>query len=315
MHFKPARTMARTAAFGAVLVLGLGSAQAAMAQPVYRVSCNADALDYALSHVASGSTLSLAEGCTYHLPGGLFDDVVTLTIVGNGATLQGGGPDSDYPILTVIDGSTLTLDDVNFSDGSSEKGGAIYSDGKVTVNGGAFSHNTGEDGGAIYTGNLLTINGAVFTSNEGMKGGAIDGDSADTTITGAKFSQNKAADGGGAIWVQYVVTVADSSFDGNAAEYGGAIYNHDHLTLTNVTGLAGTGDAFTGNVAYQGGAIYNYNGNVGGAIIGDSMIVFNEASDVGGGIYNACNAIFTLSGSTIFGNVTDNIYNEDDCGV
>ena len=315
MHLKPARTTARAAAIGAVLVLGLGSAQAAMAQPVYRVSCNADALQYALSHVSSGSTLSLAEGGTYHLPGGLFDDVVTLTIVGNGATLQGGGPDSDYPILTVIDGSTLTLDDVNFSDGSSEKGGAIYSDGKVTVNGGAFSHNTGEDGGAIYTGNLLTINGAVFTSNEGMKGGAIDGDSADTTITGAKFSQNKAADGGGAIWVQYVVTVADSSFDGNAAEYGGAIYNHDHLTLTNVTGLAGTGDAFTGNIAYQGGAIYNYNGNVGGAIIGDSMIVFNEASDVGGGIYNACNAIFTLSGSTIFGNVTDNIYNEDDCGV
>ena len=315
MHFKPARTMARTAAFGAVLVLGLGSAQAAMAQPVYHVLCNADALDYALSHVSSGSTLSLANRCTYSLPAGLTDDVVTLTIVGNGATLQGGGPDSDYPILTVIDGSALTLDDVNFSGGSAVKGGAIYSDGNVTVNGGTFSHNTGGDGGAIYTGNLLTINGAVFTSNEGMKGGAIDGDSADTTITGAKFSQNKAADGGGAIWVQYVVTVADSAFDGNAAEYGGAIYNHDHLTLTNVTGLAGTGDAFTGNVAYQGGAIYNYDGVVGGAIIGDSMIVFNEASDVGGGIYNACNAIFTLSDSSVFGNMTDNIYNEDDCSV
>jgi predicted outer membrane repeat protein len=315
MHFKPARTIARAAAFGGALVLGLGSAQAAMAQPVYRVSCNADALDYALSHVSSGSTLSLADGCNYHLPGGLIDDVVTLTIVGNGATLQGGGPDSDYAILTVMDGSALTLDDVNFSDGSAPKGGAIDSDGNVTINDGTFSHNRGEDGGAIYTGNLLTINGAVFTSNEGIKGGAIDGDSANTTITGAQFGQNKAADGGGAIWVQYVVTVADSSFDGNTAEYGGAIYNHDHLTLTDVTGLAGTGNAFTGNVADLGGAIYNYAGNVGGAIIGDSLIVYNEASDVGGGIYNACNAIFTLSGSTVFGNVTDNIYNEGDCVV
>jgi predicted outer membrane repeat protein len=306
--------MAGAAAFGGVLVLGLGSAQAAMAQPVYRVSCNAGALDYALSQVSSGSTLSLANGCTYHLPGGLIDDVVTLTIVGNGATLQGGGPGSDYAILTVIDGSALTLDDVSFSNGSAEKGGAIYSDGKVTINGGTFSHNRGEDGGAIYTGNLLTINDAVFTSNEAIKGGAIDGDSADTTITGVQFSQNKAVDGGGAIWDQYVVTVADSSFDGNAAEDGGAIYNHDNLTLTDVTGLAGSGDAFTGNVADQGGAIYNYAGYV-GATIGDSLIVYNEASDVGGGIYNACNAIFTLSDSSVFGNMTDNIYNEDDCSV
>jgi predicted outer membrane repeat protein len=314
MHLRPARTTARAAAIGAVLVLGLGSAQAAMAQPVYRVSCNAGALDYALSHVSSGRTLSLAGGCTYHLPGGLIDDVVTLTIAGNGATLQGGGPDSDYPILTVIDGSALILDDVNFSDGSAVKGGAIYSDGNVTVNGGTFSHNRGADGGAIYTGNLLTINGTVFTSNEGIKGGAIDGDSADTTITGAKFSQNKAVDGGGAIWVQFEVTVADSAFYGNTAEYGGAIYNHDNLMLTDVTGLAGTGDGFTGNVADLGGAIYNYAGYV-GATVGDSLIVYNEASDVGGGIYDACYAIFTLSDSTVFGNVTDNIYHEGDCVV
>jgi predicted outer membrane repeat protein len=314
MHFRPARTMARTAAIGAVLVLGLGSAQAAMAQPVYHVSCNAGALNYALSHVSSGSTLSLADGCNYHLPGGLIDDVVTLTIVGNGATLQGGGPDSDYAILTVIDGSALTLDDVNFSGGSAAKGGAIDSDGHVTINGGTFSHNNAQDGGAIYTGNLLTINGAVFTSNEGIKGGAIDGDSADTTITGAQFGQNKAAYGGGAIWDQYVVTVADSTFAGNTAEYGGAIYNHDNLTLTDVTGLAGSGDAFTGNIADLGGAIYNYAGYV-GATVSDSLIVYNEASDVGGGIYNACNAIFTLSDSSVFGNITDNIYNENDCGV
>jgi predicted outer membrane repeat protein len=311
MHLKSVRVAARTAAFGGVLVLGLGCAQAAMAQPVYRVSCNADALNDAINDASSGATLLLAPGCTYYLPAGLTDDIDTLTIIGDGATLEGGGSHSDFTILTVDCMDTLTLDGVNFTEGSDEYGGAIYNGGDLTVNGGIFSHNSAEYGGAIdsYGDDSLTINDAVFTNNEGEYGGAIYAESDCTTITGAHFSENKAYDGG-ALYAQDDVTVADGSFTGNTAVEGGAIINSADLVLTNVTGLAGSGNAFTGNQATWGGAIYNTDWVGGG---GYSLIVFNAAHDVGGGIYNACSASLALSGSTIFGNVTDNIYYDTDC--
>jgi predicted outer membrane repeat protein len=303
--------MARAAAFGGVLVLGLGCAQAAMAQPVYRVSCNADALNYAIDNASNGATLLLAPGCTYYLPAGLTDDVGTLTIIGDGATLEGGGSHSDFSILTVDCMDTLTLDGVNFTEGSQQYGGAIDEGGDLTVNGGIFSHNSAEYGGAIYSygDGSLTINDAVFTNNEGEYGGAIYINNDDTTITGAHFSENKGYNGG-ALYANDNVTLADTSFIGNTAADGGAIINYEDLLLTNVTGLPGSGNTFTGNRATWGGAIYNLDWVGGG---GYSLIVFNAAQDVGGGIYNTCAATLALSGSTIFGNVTDNIYYDTDC--
>jgi len=313
MHLKPARTAATAAAIGGVLVLGLGSAQAAMAKPdsTYHVSCSADALAYALSHVSSGGTLFLAAGCTYYLPGGLTDNVDILTIVGYSTTLRGGGPDSDYSILTVNCMKTLTLDGVNFTEGSQEDGGAIDNGGDLTVNGGVFSRNSGQYGGAIYSeGNssMLAINNAVFTSNDGKYGGAIYSDDDCATLTGDHFSQNKGEDGG-ALYAEDNVTVADSTFLGNTAEDGGAIINYEDLSLTNVTDVPGSGNTFTGNQATWGGAIYNADW-VG---VGESLIAFNAAHDVGGGIYNTCNSTITDSGSTIYDNVTDNIYYVGTC--
>jgi predicted outer membrane repeat protein len=314
MHLKPARTAATAAAIGGALVLGLGSAQAAMANPVstYHVPCSADALAYDLSHVSSPGTLFLTAGCTYYLPDGLTDNVDTLTIVGYSTTLRGGGPDSDYSILTVNCMKTLTLDGVNFTEGSAEDGGAIDNGGNLTVNGGVFSRNSGEYGAAIYSdGDLstLAVNNAVFTGNDGEYGGAIYAQS-DTsqTVTGAHFSQNKAEDGG-AIYAEDDLTVADSTFLGNTAEDGGAIVNYEDLSLTNVTDVPGSGNTFTGNQATLGGAIYN--GDWVG--VGNSLIAFNAAHHLGGGIYNACSTTWDLSDSTIYGNVTDNFYYAGTC--
>ena len=314
MHLKPAKTAATAAAVGGVLVLGLGSATAARATPEnYRVPCNADALNDAIDNADTGSTLFLAAGCTYYLPDGLTDNVDTLTIVGFETTLRGGGPDSDFSILTVNCMKTLTLDDVNFTDGSQEDGGAIDNGGHLTINGGTFSHNSGEYGGAIYSegvSSMLTINNAVFTGNEGEYGGAIYSQDDCATLTGDHFGQNKAYDGG-ALYAEHDVTVADSSFLGNTAEDGGAIINYDELTLTNVTDVPGSGNTFTGNEATYGGAIYN--GDWVG--VGASTIAFNAAHHVGGGggIYNTCDSTITESDSTVYSNVPDNIYYVGTC--
>ncbi len=313
MHLKPAKTAASAAAIGGVLVLGLGSAQAAMANPVsvYHVPCSAGALAYDLSHVGSPGILFLTAGCTYYLPDGLTNNVDTLTIVGYSTTLRGGGSDSDYSILTVNCMKTLTLDGVNFTEGSQEDGGAIDNGGHLTVNGGTFSRNSAEYGGAIESdGNTstLAINDATFTGNDGEYGGAIYSDDDSAILTGDHFSQNKGEDGG-ALYAEDNVTVADSTFLGNTAEDGGAIINYEDLGLTNVTDVPGSGNTFTGNQATLGGAIYN--GDWVG--VGDSLIAYNAAHHLGGGIYNACSATWDLSGSTIYGNVTDNFYYAGTC--
>jgi predicted outer membrane repeat protein len=312
MHLKPARTAATAAAVGGILVLGLGSATAARANPEnYRVPCNADALNDAIDNADSGSTLLLAAGCTYNLPDGLTDNVDTLTIVGYDTTLRGGGPRSDFSILTVNCMKILTLDGVNFTEGSTDDdGGAIDDLGSLYINGGIFSNNYGDDGGAVYADSdgTLMIDGAVFTGNTADdSGGAVYSEANVNTITGARFGQNK-ADSGGAIYVDYPTTVADSSFLGNTAYQGGGIYDDGGLTLTNVTDVAGSGNTFTGNRASQGGGIYNHDDTS----VGDSLIDSNVAH-VGGGIYNACGVGFSISDSTVYLNAIGNIYSVGPC--
>lgn len=306
MHVKPARTAASAAAFGGILILGLGSAQAAKASPEDYVGCSADALG---SAVNGGGTLYLHPDCTYRLPGTLTVNHDT-TIYGDGATLVGGGQrSSHFSIMTVESTKDVTLYGVNFTEGLTYyNGGAIDSDGDLTVNGGTFSHNTsGIHGGAVDSeGGSLTINGAVFIDNDSYHGGAVHtGGDEIADITGAHFSQNKAL-AGGAIYNFKGVEVADSTFAGNTAEDGGAIFNYQgSLTLGDVMDVPGSGNSFTGNIADDGGAIYVF----GDATLDDSMIDFNAAHNLGGGIYYYCGSI-TLDGSVVYGNVTDNIYND-----
>ena len=198
------------------------------------VPCYPGALASAISGASGGETIVLAPGCTYWLAVGLIDNDSQLTIVGEDSTLERAPYASSLTLLKVSYGKTLTLDDVNFTNGggSSEiNGGAIYNHGTLTVNGGTFSDN--RDG-----------------------------------------------------------------------EYGGAIYNDDDdITLTR--------DSITGNTGYDGGGIYNDDG--GDLTVYGSLIDFNWASDQGGGIYNSDCGSYTLTHSAVYGNVPDNIFDEDDC--
>jgi predicted outer membrane repeat protein len=350
MNRKLVRAAARTVALGGVVALGLGSAPAAMAQPAdsYPLPCSTGALEYALAHVGSGDTIYLAPGCTYWLTGQLTDNVVDLTIVGEDSTLERAPDASSFTILKVNYTKTLTLDDVNFTNGggsSAYNGGAIYNHGTLTVNGGTFSDNRdGEYGGAINSYAIadsdasLTVTGAYFTGNGGEYGGAIDnGANSTAAISDSTFSRNSTpGEYGGAVENDGLATITDSSFLGNTSEYGGAIYNDGDLSTADNT--------LTGNHGYEGGGIYNIGGGGGGPIIpadktltgnrgyegagivndanvpiddgtltdDGSLIVYNSAY-LGGGIYNGPCTSFTLTGTTIFGNVTDNVYNHGDC--
>jgi predicted outer membrane repeat protein len=306
--------MAKTVAMGGIVALGLGSAQAAMARPAPdRVGCSASDLSSALADVSSGGTIYLAAGCTYWLTSGLTDDKADLTIVGFQSTLRRAPDASHFTILTVNCMKSLTLDDVNFTNGGGGtiwSGGAVYNDGGyLTVDGGTFSGNRSDEyGGAIYSdrgSSTLTVNDAVFTGNTAEYGGAIENGSASTaTISHSTFGQNRTPGGyyGGAIENDGTADITSSSFLGNTATYGGGIENGGDLTTADNT--------LEGNRAYEGGGIYNED-----ATLDDdgSLIMSNAATHLGGGIYNGSCVTETLTDTTVFLNTVDNIYNHGDC--
>ena len=186
---------------------------------------------------------------TANITGGLFS--------GNKATYAGGAIYNDNK-------STLTLTDVTFEKNSAgaSGGGAINNaqrddspngDGpaKLTINGGAFTENSAVSmGGAIRTEGEVTIDGTVFTGNTSGNGGAIwSGARGIVSIKNATFTGNTACSEkadltkqGGAI-VQGKggsTTVEDSTFtDNKAYGQGGAIYNAGTLTLMGTNTFSG----------------------------------------------------------------------------
>src|SRR5580700_497063 len=215
MHRKPVRVTARAVALGGTLVLGLGSAQAAMAGSpnTVDVPCYAGALASAISGATSGETIVLAPGCVYHLYAALPTVAVDMKIIGYDTELLGLGDraDSGFPLLSVGDEVDLTIVNVDFKDGggSDVDGGAIYipDDSNVTVDGGIFTDNyyAAYYGGAIYNYGITTINGSTFEKNV-----SPDED-------------------GGAIYNEGVMQINASTLTGNSSYYG-AIYNEPDLT-------------------------------------------------------------------------------------
>jgi predicted outer membrane repeat protein len=180
-----------------------------------------------------------------------------------GCVVEGGVLNVNNNPCDGLDGD-LTVIDVNFTGGGgydAEMGGAIDNDGGVLhVIGGTFSDNeTYHQGGAIYSDGQLTVNNAaIFTGNRAPYGGAIyNGDEA--SIGGSSFLWNTSPDeegtlahsDGGAIYNDGHLDLFNSGFVGNiTGGDGGAIYTKDELNAGHITVTANTAD-------FHGGGIYN----------------------------------------------------------
>jgi hypothetical protein len=317
MHRKPVRVTARAVALGGTLVLGLGSAQAAMAGPpnTVDVPCYAGALASAISGATSGETIVLAPGCVYRLYAALPTVAVDMKIIGYDTELLGYRPHPGFPLLSVGASVDLTVVNVDFKDGggSSIDGGAIYEpdDSNVTVDGGIFTDNYAGDGygGAIANFDSkdasLTVNGAYFIDNDAAYYGGAIYNYGTTTINGSTFEKNVSPDeDGGAIYNEGVMQINGSTFTGNSSYYG-AIYNSPYLTGS----LTLNRDDITGNLGVYGGGIYN---DAYAVTVNNSLIDFNIATEDGGGIYNDSGTT-TVSRSQIYGNRPDNCVDVTGC--
>ena len=229
--------------------------------------------------ITIGSTLPAIANA---FPGSLTIDGTEQSITVNGASL--------YGVLVVNTGATLNLNNLTIANATDFSGGAIFSEGTLTVTNSAFSDNSG---GAIVSGETVSVTNSTFSGNSaGNGGGAIyNGCYGKLNVTGSTFSDNSASGGGGAIvnGCKGTLNVTNSTFSGNSASGGGggAILNDSTLTVTNST--------FSDNSAASGGGgIYNSEGTV-------TVINSILATDTGG----------NCSGTIIDGGY--NISDDDTC--
>lgn len=270
----------------ALTMIGVTTAPAASAQPV-QVACDPAALAAAITGAPDGSAISLTPGCTYLLTSALPEVTRSLTIDGNGATLD-RSPSAPHFIILTDASPSLTVNDLSFTDGNN----AItqLGDGALFVNGGTFTGNSASFGGAISSHSKGSdpleqgpqITGATFTGNSAGSGGAIAYDSfaAYIEITDCRFEGNTAGDGG-AVWLFDEAGGVDHSvLTGNyASNDGGAVWS----SADSGEGL--NFDTITGNAAKDdGGGSYSAEGG-GPAQFVNTTVTWNQAGQDGGGAW------------------------------
>lgn len=252
-------------------------------------------------------------GAKVTIKGGTFENNIAAGIYGGGAIGCTGNTE------LIVEGGTFKNNKataVSTDDETAYGGGAIESNGKVTISGGTFQANTAEKGGAIYIDKAgsLTITGGTFGAGADVtdvavakvlgnvasyRGGVIyiaDGRTSTekVSISNAHFGYNKASNNKGvSSGVMYVgsnakADITNTVFNNNIIEYtgnvtdnvsyGGVMYiNGSEVTLTDCT--------ISGSSAMRGGAIYAHT---------DSVVTLN------GGLYD--NNTATIHAGLIYNN-------------
>ncbi|MBE0528970.1 MAG: hypothetical protein IH629_07195, partial [Thermoleophilia bacterium] len=161
-------------------------------------------------------------------------------------------------------------------------------------------------GGGMFNDNNSSpeLSGLIFSNNSAYFGGGMyNNDLSYPSLYSVTFSSNSAGDGNGG--GMYNDTsgpdLFNSTFTANSAAKGGGIYNNwSDPWLSNVT--------FSTNSAQYGGGIYNY---ADGPRLTNVTLTANTAP-FGGGMYNKFAGNFPVTNSIIWGNTSNQIFNNDD---
>jgi predicted outer membrane repeat protein len=167
---------------------------------------------------------------------------------------------------------TLTVSNSVFSANSGhQSGGAIYSNGALSVETSRFLRNraslTDGSGGAIYIDDdASSLSDTVFTANQAYSGAAVYNVNR-LTVDRSTFSQNRSMYLGGGIASTGIATVTNSTFYANLAiSYGGGIWNGSQLTVTNST--FSENSSSNGSSISNDGEMYLYNSILANSISG-----------------------------------------------
>ncbi|GDY33413.1 hypothetical protein GTS_50460 [Gandjariella thermophila] len=282
------------------VVAGLVSLPATANAAVTTVTCNGTALQTAITNANPGDILVLAPGChySYSTPFDATDDALppiakTLTIVGNGATIERSAmAAANFRIFEIDLPGDLRISNVTVRNGQAngDGGGFLVLGGRLTT------------GSTTITANMATnVGGGISVEPFGGVGGSA-------TLNATTLSGNTAvSNGGGLELVGGVVgtsaTLNNSTVtDNSSGALGGGIRVAigSALTLNSTRVIRGT--TLTGNIALQGGGI----SVVGSATLNSSTVSGNTASGAGaagGGILN--DGTLKLNSSTVTNNTAN----------
>ncbi|MCB0332921.1 MAG: CSLREA domain-containing protein, partial [Bdellovibrionales bacterium] len=243
---------------------------------------------------AAADTISLPKG-TYLLTevgasedSGLTGDLdifYPLTINGAKTTetiIDGLGLDRIFHVRLV---GSLTLTNATLTNGFlSDPGGAIYSEtmNELSVSKVNCIGNFGDAGGALFSNGPLTVSYSLFENNSASTGGALfRSGPGSVSITHSTFRNNAAASIGAVfVTTDSTTTISDCVFEGNTASSIASIY----LTNSSANNSEITNTAFLDNASPSIGAFY-YSGN-GPISFTDCSFTNNHSdSDIGGGMY------------------------------
>lgn len=226
--------------------------------------------------------------------------------------------------------STLKIDSSSFSRNEAANVGgaiAIFDKGAVTdLDGSVFVQNVADvKGGAIYNEGIMDIEGKFAENSAGVEGGAVYNDiDAKLNVENTSFARNKTEGYGGAIGSKGQIRIENSSFSNNSALVGGALYSGYNDKGTGKGAAVIVGTEFSGNEAIAGaGAIANYGDmeiNISQTLFDGNMVTgeiaddgydnhnLNTSVDGGGAIFagsasktNVENAVFVNNSSTVTG--------------
>ncbi|MDB5341180.1 MAG: Cadherin protein [Planctomycetaceae bacterium] len=252
-----------------------------------------------------------------------FTDVTgTTTVNGPGWGLLAVSSSYNSRIFEVASGVSVAINDLTVSRGklTDQNGGAILSNGTLTLTNTHVTDSSAVSGGAIYNGPstvLKLINSAIIHNSASEDGGAIF-NAGILSIVDSNVTQNDAQNGGAIASgpVAELLTISDSTFLQNTATgSGGAVYNTGSIVKV-------TSTVFNANEAKSGGAIANIDGGI--LALSLSTILGNHATDFGGGIYSTVGlatdpTTISISGTTIQGNSSGlqggGIYSDGTCQI
>ncbi len=217
-----------------------------------------------------------------------------VTIVGSGAdkVIITLGGDTDDRVLQIVPGVTATISGLTLAGGKAgaAPGGAIYSQGVLTLANSVVRNSSGASGGGIASSGFLTLTNVTVKDNVSAGAGGGVASQAPLVVGGSTFSGNQAGGSGGGISASAPVGITTSAVVGNiAGGSGGGISASAALTLGDTT-------LSENQAAGSGGGIQS----AGQLSITAGTLAGNSAGASGGGISSSGSA--TLTNVTISAN-------------
>jgi hypothetical protein len=273
--------------------------------------------DFRLFDVASRASLTLqnltlqnglAFGSGSSAKGGAIFNQGTLVL--SGATVQNNE-------ALGSNGAAGTSKQVNGQPGPDAAGGALWSNGALTLQGGTTIENnlalggnggsascnqkgggTGGNGGTGYGGGLYVAAGTANISKITLSYNTAKGGQGGSAGCGSFAGANGVGTGGGLDVAAANVTMSNGTVEYNRADFAAGIYVQYNQGYNQGTLNVSASTVSNNSAVSNGGGIYNQ----GTLAISASTISGNSAGGGGGGIFNGNYVTATISGCTISGN-------------